>query len=199
VNLGNVATVCRLFRPTILGALHKIHILICAHLALQLMNILPERKMCRHFALSTLLAPIVRVLQIIKQKRVRYTYILNIVTVPRTNLYSKSKQGKKRRQSKVFRRRSENIIKKMWHSYYFAVCESGSSGSGQCLMTGFCEQNHRFHKCRIILWPVEQLSSFFNRCLSVPVDNYTIIVPTKCTSLLKAQDITIYSFLSLYS
>jgi hypothetical protein len=29
--------------------------------------------------------------------------------------------------------------------------------------------------------------------------NYTIIVPTKCTSLLKAQDITICTFLSLYS
>jgi hypothetical protein len=28
---------------------------------------------------------------------------------------------------------------------------------------------------------------------------YTIIVPTKCTSLLKAQDITICTFLSLYS
>jgi hypothetical protein len=41
--------------------------------------------------------------------------------------------------------------------------------------------------------------SLFNRCLSVHVDNYTIIVPTKCTSLLKAQDITICTFLSLYS
>jgi hypothetical protein len=30
--------------------------------------------------------------------------------------------------------------------------------------------------------------------LSVHVDNYTIIVPTKCTSLLKAQDITICTF-----
>jgi hypothetical protein len=29
--------------------------------------------------------------------------------------------------------------------------------------------------------------------------NYTIIVPTKCISLLKAQDITICTFLSLYS
>jgi hypothetical protein len=34
----------------------------------------------------------------------------------------------------------------------------------------------------------------FNCCLSVHVDNYTIIVPTKCTSLLKAQDITICTF-----
>jgi hypothetical protein len=40
---------------------------------------------------------------------------------------------------------------------------------------------------------------FFNCCLSVHVDNYTIIVPTKCISLLKAQDITICTFLSLYS
>jgi hypothetical protein len=41
---------------------------------------------------------------------------------------------------------------------------------------------------------------FFNCCLSVHVDNYTIIVPTKCTSflLLKAQDITVCT-LSLYS
>jgi hypothetical protein len=29
--------------------------------------------------------------------------------------------------------------------------------------------------------------------------SHTIIVPTKCTSLLKAQDITICTFLSLYS
>jgi hypothetical protein len=29
--------------------------------------------------------------------------------------------------------------------------------------------------------------------------NYTIIVPIKCTSLLKAQDITICTFLPLYS
>jgi hypothetical protein len=41
--------------------------------------------------------------------------------------------------------------------------------------------------------------NFFNCCLSVHVDNYTIIVPAKCTSLLKAQDITICTFLSLYS
>jgi hypothetical protein len=34
----------------------------------------------------------------------------------------------------------------------------------------------------------------FKCCLSVHVDNYTIIVPTKCTSLLKAQDITICTF-----
>jgi hypothetical protein len=40
---------------------------------------------------------------------------------------------------------------------------------------------------------------FFNCCLSVHVDNYTIIVPTKCTSLLKAHVITICTFLSLYS
>jgi hypothetical protein len=35
--------------------------------------------------------------------------------------------------------------------------------------------------------------AFFNYCLSLHVDNYTIIVPTKCTSflLLKAQNITI--------
>jgi hypothetical protein len=39
----------------------------------------------------------------------------------------------------------------------------------------------------------------FNCCLSVHVDNYTIIVPTKCTSLLKAQYITICTFLSMYS
>jgi hypothetical protein len=36
----------------------------------------------------------------------------------------------------------------------------------------------------------------FNCCLSVHVDNYTIIIPTKCTSflLLKAQDVTICTF-----
>jgi hypothetical protein len=34
----------------------------------------------------------------------------------------------------------------------------------------------------------------FNCCLSVHVDNYTIIVPTKCTSLLKAQGITVCTF-----
>jgi hypothetical protein len=41
---------------------------------------------------------------------------------------------------------------------------------------------------------------FFNCCLSVQVDNYTIIIPTKCTSflLLKAQDITICTFLSVF-
>jgi hypothetical protein len=38
--------------------------------------------------------------------------------------------------------------------------------------------------------------SYFNCCLSVHVDNYTIIIPTKCTRLLKAQDITICTFLS---
>jgi hypothetical protein len=38
----------------------------------------------------------------------------------------------------------------------------------------------------------------FNCCLSVHVDNYTIIIPTKCTRflLLKAQDIIICTFLS---
>jgi hypothetical protein len=38
----------------------------------------------------------------------------------------------------------------------------------------------------------------FNCCLSVHVDNYTIIIPTKCTCFLplKAQDITICTFLS---
>jgi hypothetical protein len=38
----------------------------------------------------------------------------------------------------------------------------------------------------------------FNCCLSVHVDNYTIIIPTKCARflLLKAQDITICPFLS---
>jgi hypothetical protein len=35
---------------------------------------------------------------------------------------------------------------------------------------------------------------YFNCCLSEQVDNYTIIVPTKCTSLLKAQVITICTF-----
>jgi hypothetical protein len=39
--------------------------------------------------------------------------------------------------------------------------------------------------------------TFFNCCLSVHVDNYTIIIPTKCTLLLlKAPDITICTFLS---
>jgi hypothetical protein len=39
---------------------------------------------------------------------------------------------------------------------------------------------------------------FFNRCLSVHVDNYTIIIPTKCTRflLLKSQDITFCTLLS---
>jgi hypothetical protein len=36
----------------------------------------------------------------------------------------------------------------------------------------------------------------FNCCLSVHVDNYTIIIPTKCTRflLLKSQDITVCNF-----
>jgi hypothetical protein len=33
----------------------------------------------------------------------------------------------------------------------------------------------------------------------ININHYTIIVPTTCTSLLKAQDITICTFLSLYS
>jgi hypothetical protein len=38
---------------------------------------------------------------------------------------------------------------------------------------------------------------FFNCCPSVHVDNHTIFTPTKCTLLLlKAQDITICTFLS---
>jgi hypothetical protein len=47
---------------------------------------------------------------------------------------------------------------------------------------------------------MKNLIVFFSCCLSVHVDNYTIITPTKCTSflLLKAQDITICTFLSLY-
>jgi hypothetical protein len=40
-------------------------------------------------------------------------------------------------------------------------------------------------------WARYNKKIYFNCCLSVHVDNYTIIVPTKCTSLLKAQDITI--------
>jgi hypothetical protein len=47
-------------------------------------------------------------------------------------------------------------------------------------------------------WVILHNSSFvfFNCCLSVYVDNYTIIVPTKCTSflLLKAQNFTICTF-----
>jgi hypothetical protein len=37
---------------------------------------------------------------------------------------------------------------------------------------------------------------YFNGCLSVHDDNYTIIIPTKCTRflLLKSQDITICNF-----
>jgi hypothetical protein len=50
--------------------------------------------------LSTLLAPIVRVLQINKSEYapqfLRYAYIFNIIIVPLTNLYSKSKQEIKR-------------------------------------------------------------------------------------------------------
>jgi hypothetical protein len=44
----------------------------------------------------------------------------------------------------------------------------------------------------------KQHHSFFNCCLSVHVDNYTIINPTECTRclLLKARDITICTFLS---
>jgi hypothetical protein len=42
--------------------------------------------------------------------------------------------------------------------------------------------------------------SNFNCCLSVHVDNYTIIIPTKCTSflLLKTQDITICTFVFVF-
>jgi hypothetical protein len=41
---------------------------------------------------------------------------------------------------------------------------------------------------------------FFYCCLSVHVDNYTIIIPTKCTSflLLKAQDITICTLVFVF-
>jgi hypothetical protein len=41
----------------------------------------------------------------------------------------------------------------------------------------------------------------FNCCLSVRVDNYTIIVPTKCTSFFIIKSTKYYSlyFLSLYS
>jgi hypothetical protein len=41
---------------------------------------------------------------------------------------------------------------------------------------------------------------FFNCCLSVHVDNYTIIIPTKCTRflLLKSQDITICNFACIF-
>jgi hypothetical protein len=53
-------------------------------------------------------------------------------------------------------------------------------------------------KCRKVP-NILKLCKYFNCCLSVHVGNYTIIVPTKCTSLLKAQDITICAFLSLYS
>jgi hypothetical protein len=45
--------------------------------------------------------------------------------------------------------------------------------------------------------PVEDsLFFFFNCCLSVHVDNYTVIIPTKCTRflLLKSQDIAICNF-----
>jgi hypothetical protein len=45
----------------------------------------------------------------------------------------------------------------------------------------------------------EDFNCHFNCCPSVHVDNYTIIIPTKCTSflLLKAQDITILYFFCL--
>jgi hypothetical protein len=41
----------------------------------------------------------------------------------------------------------------------------------------------------------------FNCCLSVHVDNYTIIIPTKCTRslLLKSQDITICNFVLYFA
>jgi hypothetical protein len=40
----------------------------------------------------------------------------------------------------------------------------------------------------------------FNCCLSVHVDNYTIIIPTKCISflLLKEQDIAIFTFVFVF-
>lgn len=119
-------------------------------------NILPERKICRRFVLSTLLAPIVRGLQIIETKAsthhnfyVMRTFIISLLY--RVQIYILKVSRKKRKQSKVLRRRSENIFKNILHSYYLAVCESGSTSSGQCLMTGFCEQNYGFRKCRIIL------------------------------------------------
>jgi hypothetical protein len=54
---------------------------------------------------------------------------------------------------------------------------------------GFNNERNKF--------PSPQLVSF-NCCLSLHVDNYAIIIPTKCTRflLLKAQDITICTFLS---
>jgi hypothetical protein len=47
-------------------------------------------------------------------------------------------------------------------------------------------------------YTVRKMLRNFNCCLSVRVDNYTIIVPTKCTSLLKAQDITICTFVFVF-
>jgi hypothetical protein len=43
---------------------------------------------------------------------------------------------------------------------------------------------------------LNNVKPFFFNCLSVHVDDYAIIVPTKCTSflLLKAQNITICTF-----
>jgi hypothetical protein len=44
------------------------------------------------------------------------------------------------------------------------------------------------------------ISFFFNCCLSVHVDNYTIIIPTKCTSFfIKSTRYYNLYFLSLYS
>jgi hypothetical protein len=52
------------------------------------------------------------------------------------------------------------------------------------------------HGVNTIYFMWTKFVSFFNCCLSVHVDNYTIIIPTKCISflLLKAQDITTCTF-----
>jgi hypothetical protein len=61
-----------------------------------------------------------------------------------------------------------------------------------------CERGSSLHCCPAytVFGTHQQYKCNFNCCLSVHVDNYTIIVPTKCTSflLLKAQNITFCNF-----
>jgi hypothetical protein len=70
--------------------------------------------------------------------------------------------------------------------------------SKKCVFMSVCVESHSLNVpvlCFIFSLTMVQrnwnMSPNFNCCLSGHVDNYRIIVPTKCTSLLKAQDITI--------
>jgi hypothetical protein len=82
-----------------------------------------------------------------------------------------------------------------WHYVDRAGQSSLSRTDIRRLTTGI-----RFEKCVVRRFRrcANVIECNFNCCLSLHVDNYTIIVPTKCTSLLKAQDITICTFFFIF-